>query len=226
MTPPIVIDPAQDPALECVVAEVGQAQLHDEAMASLLRELSHRSKNLLAIVLSLAAQTARHADSIESFLDKFRGRILALSAAQDLITESDWLGTPFRALVRGQMLRGARLPRTKVRISGDNPVLGPNAALHVGLAIHELITNAAAHSVGPGTIGIEARLVRPPDGEARLLIDWSEAHVGGPEPAPAEFGTLVLEEIVPRSLGGSAEIVIRADRVNYHLEMPADQFIA
>ncbi len=121
------------------------------------------------------------------------------------------------------MARACPAPR---RISGDNPVLGPNASLHVGLAIHELITNAAAHAVGPGTIAIEARLVRLPDGQARLLIDWSEEHVGGPEPAPPEFGTLVLEEIVPRSLGGSAEIVVRADRVHYHLEMPADQFIA
>jgi two-component sensor histidine kinase len=226
MTPPTVIDAEPDPALERVVAEIGEARRQDEVMASLLREVSHRSKNLLAIVLSLAAQTGRHADSIESFLEKFRGRILALSAAQDLITESDWLGTPFRALVRGQMLRGARLPRTRVQITGDNPVLGPNAALHVGLAIHELITNAAAHAVGPGTIAIQARLLAMPDVQPRLLIDWSEAHVGGPEPAPPEFGTLVLEEIVPRSLGGSAEILIRANRVHYHLEMPADQFIA
>lgn len=225
MTRPTSPGNTVDPALTSVVAEVGEAARHEQAVAALLREVSHRSKNLLAIVLSIAAQTGRHSDNIEHFLEKFRGRILALSAAQDLITESDWQGTPFRSLVRGQMLRGARMPSSALKITGDNPVLGPNAALHVGLAMHELISNAAAHG-GPGKISIEARLVPTPEGSRRLLIDWVEEHGDGPQPAAPEFGTMVLEDIVPRSIGGTAEFVVRSNCVRYHLEMPADQFIA
>ena len=151
---------------------VGQAEAADIlemrrgieiAMVSLMREVSHRSKNLLAIVLSIAAQTASHAGNIDDFLTKFRGRIQALAWTQDLVTESNWQGTSFQRLVLAQLAQGRGEPPQGIALDGDNPTLGPNAALHVGLAMHELVTNAAAHGAlaegKPGDIEILEQLV-------------------------------------------------------------------
>lgn len=212
-----------------IIADVTEARERDRAIASLLREVSHRSKNLLAIVLSIAAQTANHAGNIDDFLEKFRGRIQALASTQDLVTESNWLGTPFQSLVLAQLARGGQTTPEGVSLSGDNPTLGPNAALHVGLAIHELVTNATLYGAlsvdNPGDIRVAATLEHIND-RLQLVIDWREKVLSDhPGPMPPHFGTIVLEQIVPRSLGGKAEFDVSEDRVRYRLVVPGDQFI-
>ena len=215
--------------LVTIVADVTDERERDMAIASLLREVSHRSKNLLAIVLSIAAQTAHHAGSIDDFLHKFRGRIHALASTQDLVTESNWMGTAFRALVLAQLAKDAHPARNRIELSGDDPTLGPNAAMHVGLAIHELITNATLHGAlangNNGSIQVEATLEPDEQGGMRLVIDWRERYAPHePFSPPRHFGTVVLEQIVPRSLGGSATFDVGDDRISYHLVVPGDQF--
>jgi two-component sensor histidine kinase len=212
-----------------IIADVTEARERERAIANLLREVSHRSKNLLAIVLSIAAQTANHAGSIDDFLEKFRGRIQALASTQDLVTESNWLGTPFQSLVLAQLARGGQTTPEGVSLSGDNPTLGPNAALHVGLAIHELVTNATLYGAlsvdNPGDIRVAATLEHIND-RLQLVIDWREKLLlDHPAPTPPHFGTIVLEQIVPHSLGGKAEFDVGEDRVRYRLVVPGDQFI-
>ena len=212
-----------------IIADVTEARERDRAIASLLREVSHRSKNLLAIVLSIAAQTANHAGNIDDFLEKFRGRIQALASTQDLVTESNWLGTPFQSLVLAQLARGGQTTPSSVSLSGDNPTLGPNAALHVGLAIHELVTNATLYGAlsvdNPGDIRVAATLEHIND-RLQLVIDWREKLLSDhSRPMPPHFGTIVLEQIVPRSLGGKAEFDVGEHRVRYRLVVPGDQFI-
>lgn len=211
-----------------IIADVTEARDRERAITSLLREVSHRSKNLLAIVLSIAAQTANHAGGIDDFLAKFRGRIQALASTQDLVTESNWLGTPFQSLVLAQLARGGQTTPERVDLSGDNPTLGPNAALHVGLAIHELVTNATLYGAlsvdNPGDISVAAKLEHIND-RLQLVIDWRERLlVDNPAEMPPRFGTIVLEQIVPRSLGGKAKFDVGEDRVRYRLVVPGDQF--
>lgn len=215
--------------LVTLIADVTEERERDMAIASLLREVSHRSKNLLAIVLSIAAQTAHHAGGVDDFLHKFRGRIQALASTQDLVTESNWLGTSFQALVLAQIAKDGNSARGRIELSGDNPTLGPNAAMHVGLAIHELITNATLYgalSKGyDGRIRVGATLEPDERGNTRLVIDWRERHAPHePFSPPRHFGTVVLEQIVPRSLGGSASFDVGDDRISYRLIVPGDQF--
>lgn len=212
-----------------VIADITESRESEIAMVSLMREVSHRSKNLLAIVLSIAAQTASHAGNIDDFLTKFRGRIQALAWTQDLVTESNWQGTSFQRLVLAQLAQGRGEPPQGIALDGDNPTLGPNAALHVGLAMHELVTNAAAHGAladgKPGDIRVGARLEYGPDGELQLVIDWLE-HLQLKEAAAetGHFGSIVLRQVVPRSLGGKAEFDIGENSVRYRLVVPGDQF--
>lgn len=211
-----------------VVSDITARREQDLAMHNLLREVSHRSKNLLAIVQSVAMQTAHHSDTIEDFLDRFRGRLYALASAQDLVTESDWRGSWLHSLVRGQIERVGPLDHKLFWLTGADPLLGPNAALHVGLAIHELAANAVIHGAWsggePGLVRIEAELVTKNGKPTALTLTWREPIRNHSTLASPRFGTMVLERIVPLSVGGSAEYHLGPDGVGYSLTVPADQF--
>lgn len=220
---------ADEDGMLAIVVDVTEARARDAAMSALLREVSHRSKNLLAIVQSVAMQTAHHSTTIKVFLDKFRGRLHALSTTQDLVTESNWRGTYLQSLIAAQLTRVGSSRLAQVRITGENPLLGPNASLHIGLAIHELGANAVLHGAladdTPGHIWVDAQVVDLPGKKADLVIEWQEAGIqlGESEQQP-RFGTLVMERIVPLSVGGTAQFYIEPDSVRYRLVVPADQF--
>jgi hypothetical protein len=134
-----------DDGVTTIVSDTTDDRARDLAVASLLREVSHRSKNLLAIVQSVAMQTAHHSAGTQDFLDTFRGRLHALSSTQDLVTESNWRGTYLQSLVASQLARVGPSVLANVRVTGENPLLAPNASLHNGHAIHELGDTAVLH---------------------------------------------------------------------------------
>jgi two-component sensor histidine kinase len=212
-----------------VLNDITDERSREAAIAALLREVSHRSKNLLAIVQSVAMQTAHHSGGIKDFLDKFRGRLHALSSTQDLVTESNWQGTHFQSLVTSQLTRVSSGMLKEMRLTGDNPLLGPNAALHIGLAIHELAANAVFHgALSDGRMGhvwIDAQIHQEDEQDPSLLIEWQETGIDTEKTRQApRFGTMVLERIVPLSVGGTASFTIDEDRLSYRLRVPADQF--
>lgn len=218
-----------DTGILIIISDVTENRSHEAAVSALLREVSHRSKNLLAIVQSVAMQTAHHTGNVQDFLDKFRGRLHALSSTQDLVTESNWRGTYLHTLITSQLTRVGSSRLGRVRVTGENPLLGPNASLHIGLAIHELGANAALHGAladnKPGQIWVDARIADHPGQEADLVIEWQEAGIDPPDvSAKPRFGTLVLERIVPLSVGGTAQFYIEHDSVRYRLVVPANQF--
>lgn len=212
-----------------IIRDVTEKHAAELAMASLLREVSHRSKNLLAIVQSVAMQTAVHSGGVKEFLDKFRGRLHALSGTQDLVTESNWRGTQLQSLVSAQLTRVNKPPLAHFSLTGENPVLGPNASLHIGLAIHELAVNAVRHGAfsgkSSGHVEIDASFQTTEGERPNLVIQWTEDGIeNGTAAASPRFGVLVLERIVPLSVGGSAEYRIDHDTVVYKLKVPADQY--
>ena len=218
-----------DTGLVIVLVDVTEERSRETAVTTLMREVSHRSKNLLAIVQSVAMQTARHSESIQDFLDKFRGRLHALSSTQDLVTESNWQGTHFQSLVTSQLSRVMPSLLRELRITGDNPLLGPNAALHIGLAIHELAANAVIHGAlstdSPGHVWVDAHIETRPGRPQDLTIEWQETGIDtGKAPQAPRFGTMVLERIVPLSVGGEASFSLTDGRLHYRLGVPADQF--
>ena len=220
---------ADEAGVTAIVTDTTDHHARELAVAALLREVSHRSKNLLAIVQSVAMQTAHHSTSTQDFLDKFRGRLHALSGTQDLVTESNWRGTYLQSLIASQLARVGPSALANVRVTGENPLLGPNASLHIGLAIHELGANAMLHGAlangDPGHVWIDAHIQDNASGAADLIIEWQETGIEAWERQP-HFGTLVLERIVPLSVGGTADFSIEPDGVRYRLVVPADQFEA
>jgi two-component sensor histidine kinase len=208
--------------------EITDQKQREQTLRALLREVSHRSKNLLAIIQSIATQTGRYSDSIGDFLNRFRGRLQSLASSQDLVTSSNWRGADLQELIAGQVIRYCADPVHNLRIEGSNPYLNPNAALHIGLALHELAVNSVSHgalSTADGVVVISARPVSDNNGHSRLELMWSE-HIDGDVKALAQkrFGSLALERVVPASMNGTASLVADERTLTYLLSIPADNF--
>ncbi len=200
----------------------------EQVLKTLLREVSHRSKNLLAIIQSIAMQTARYSGSLDDFLLKFRGRIQSLSESQDLVTDSNWRGALFSRLIDRQLSRYAAVDG-RVSLTGDDCYLAPNAALHVGLAIHELAVNSAAYGAladARGSLAIEvARTSTGPEAE-EIVVTWNERIPGNIDldTIRSRFGSTVLEKVVPVAIGGKAAYSISEGAVRYRLEIPEHEY--
>jgi two-component sensor histidine kinase len=187
---------------------------------SLTRELNHRVKNTLANVLSIVALTRRRASSIDEFADGLDGRIRALSATHDVLTQSDWGRTPVRAVIEAELAPYGRDTGPVIAIEGPEVELAPKDALSLGLAIHELATNAAKY----GALGVSTGKLEIAWGEAeggRLRIEWTER--GGP-PVPRErkrgFGTDLIERVVAHELESPVDLRFDPEGVRCVLVVP------
>jgi two-component sensor histidine kinase len=201
----------------------------EKVLQQLLREVSHRSKNLLAIIQSIASQTSQHSESIETYVQKFRGRVFSLSRSQDLITDSGWRGAYVRELLDQQVHSYLNERHGLIRFTGDNTLLSPNAAMHLGLAFHELAINAIRHGGllnGEREITVTSTLRH--SGDSRVLtVNWDElspSRHAPPDPAQtSRFGRAILERVVPTSVGGTARYNLDASGVHYEIVFPVAQ---
>lgn len=190
---------------------------------SLTRELNHRVKNTLANVLSIIALTRRRATDVNEFADGLDGRIRALSATHDLLTQSDWGTTPIRSVIEAELVPYAQAGEHQVDLQGPDIQLAPNDALSLGLAVHELATNAAKYgalSQPGGTVTAHWRLIA----EALVRVEWQES--GGPPVAPKRgrgFGTDLIERIVAHELKNPVELTFDPAGVRCVLTIPVRQ---
>ena len=187
---------------------------------SLTRELNHRVKNTLANVLSIVALTRRRSDNVEEFADGLDGRIRALSATHDLLTQSEWGTTPVAAVVRAELAPHTYDETHEIEIGGPDVELAPNDALSLGLALHELATNATkfgALSVEHGRVSITWDL----SADRLARIYWVES--GGPQVAQQRkrgFGTDLIEKIVAHELRHPVDLRFDPDGVKCTLLVP------
>jgi two-component sensor histidine kinase len=221
-------DKSPDEAVQAVVTtavDITEQKRREQTLKSLLREVAHRSKNLLAIIQSIAAQTGRYSDTIDIFLARFRGRLQSLASSQDLVTSSNWRGADLRDLVLGQVGRYSAKPHETVRFEGENPYLNPNAALHIGLAMHELAVNSVSYGAlarPDGFVTVAAHLTAPPENKD-LALSWSEK-IGAVGNGKKRFGSVALERVVPASLNGTATLDISDNQLDYRLLVPQGSF--
>ena len=187
---------------------------------SLTRELNHRVKNTLANVLSIVALTRRRTDNLDEFVGGLIGRIRALSATHDLLTQSEWGTTPIRAVVGAELAPYAQDADRAVEMRGPNVELAPNDALSLGLAIHELATNASKYgalSAPGGSVEVGWDMIT--DKLAR--IEWIER--GGPLVTGrlrSGFGTELIEKIVAHELKNPVDLRFDPEGVRCTLIVP------
>jgi two-component sensor histidine kinase len=208
------------------ISERTEEYRREQRLRALLRELNHRTKNLLAIVQSIAAQTARGTLSLPAFLARFNGRVYSLARSQDLVVDTSWTGAKLHDLIRAQAGKYIEQPSEHLRISGDDPMLNPNEALHIGLAIHELFVDAIAVAESLESIPrIEVECHRSLEDGPHVSIVWRQKNIlpEGREPAILErdtFGSSVLTRITPAAIGGEAEYSDDGIEIRYSLRFP------
>jgi two-component sensor histidine kinase len=200
-------------------SKAAEANLRD-----LMGELTHRSKNLLAVIQAMARQTARHAATVESFLDRFGERLQALADSHDLLVRASWNGASLSELVRSQLGHYLDREEPQVTMAGPELLLRPEAAQSVGLALHELATNAAKYgalSAPGGRVTITWRRL-PASAGPGVEIVWCES--GGPpvaEPKWRGFGSHLIEENLARSLEAQISLDFAPAGVRCRIVIPA-----
>lgn len=226
----LTIEPAFDAKREiegfvCSSIDISEQLKREQTLKNLLREVAHRSKNMLAMVLSLSGQTARVAPTKDEFVRRFTGRLQSLAKSQDVITERDWHGSAFSDLVRRQVIDVVPFRDGHIEVTGDDPELGPNATLHVGLALHELVTNALVHGslTRPGgRVEINCKDI----GTHGFRLTWTESpRVVSSAPKEKSFGRTMLERIVPSAVNGRGTLEITDDAVIYSLEIGRTEIV-
>ena len=188
--------------------DITERKAGEEHLRLLMRELTHRTKNLLAVIQALARQTSRNAGSLESFLEEFSARLQALSRSHDLLVQEEWHSAGLWDLVRSQL--GHYIDRDQSQITIDGPLvhLKPEAAQSLGLALHELAVNAAKYgalSTPKGRVDV----FWEPNVEAGngIVIRWIERD--GPKvewPKKHGFGTMAIQRNLSRSLEADVDL--------------------
>jgi two-component sensor histidine kinase len=192
-----------------------QAEAHQQL---LINELSHRAKNLLAIIQSIAQQSFKGEGSVPQMLARFEGRLGALSAAHGILTQERWEAVPLRRLIC-DTFTAVRSDDERLELEGPNLDLPPKVSVSLAMAIHELATNALKY----GSLSNEAGRVKiawTANG-GRLHLRWKER--GGPpvsEPARRGFGSRMIERGLAAELAGRVVIRFEPDGVLCEVDAP------
>ena len=184
----------------------------------LMREINHRAKNMLSVVDAIAHQTATK--NPEDFVDRFSERILALSANQDLLIRNEWKGVEVEDLVRAQLAHFADVIGSRIVMHDAKLRLNASAAQAIGLALHELSTNAGKC----GALSTEAGRVdiRWECNGGVVTMSWTERD-GPPVSAPERrgFGTIVMKAMAERNLDGTVQLDYAPSGLMWRLTCPA-----
>jgi len=200
------------------VADITDRKEREEQVQLLMREVNHRAKNMLSVVDAIAHQTATK--NPEDFIERFSERIQALSANQDLLVRSEWGGVDIEDLTRAQLSHFADLIGSRIVVDGPQLRLKPASAQAIGLALHELATNAGKYgalSTDRGRVHISWGT-----GANTLTMSWTERN-GPPVAVPGRrgFGTIVMEAMAERSMDGTVDLDYAPSGVTWRLTCPA-----
>ena len=218
VTAPLGILPNGRHLFISVAQDLTERKAHEEHVQLLMREAYHRVKNLLGLVQVMARQTA--AGDPDDFIERFTERVQALAANQDLLGRKQQLGADLEALVRAQLSHLADLVESRIAVRGPKLHLNAAAVQAIGLALHELATNASKYgalSTDAGRVDIGWRA----DGDT-FAMSWLESN-GPPVQPPGHrgFGTTVIESMAKLAIDGEVQLDYVPSGLEWHLSCPA-----
>ena len=215
--------------LVSIVADVTERKAAEDHAKFLMHELSHRSKNLLAVIQSISRRTARTTTTMEEFESRFGQRLQGLAASHDVLVRNSWQGAPVADLMRQHLMPFMDTQGSRIELIGPDVIVTAEATQAIGLAIHELATNAVKYgalSVPSGSVTISWAFDREPFASRELLIKWVEQ--GGPRVIPPTrngFGHLVIGEMMERSLNAQITHEFAARGVEWSASIPVTNLI-
>ncbi|HEY8580419.1 MAG TPA: HWE histidine kinase domain-containing protein, partial [Beijerinckiaceae bacterium] len=195
----------------------------------LVRELHHRVKNNLATVLAVANLSGRGATSLEDYKKRLRARIQSMARSHTLLTESAFQRASLAAVLRNELEAYADPEEGRVTLEGAEVEVSPESAIGLGMAFHELATNAGKYGALSHESGrLDVRWgVETGAGERTLRLRWIES--GGPavsRPNRLGFGTRLLENVIAGQLGGRIEMRYEPGGLEVEIVAPMGRFAA
>ncbi|WP_114945529.1 PAS domain-containing protein [Microvirga calopogonii] len=188
----------------------------------LIRELHHRVKNTLATVQAIVGSTARTASSIDEFYQGFVGRIVSLARTHNLLTEDLWQKAALEELLQTELGPYEDEARNRITMIGPPLELPSEAAVPIGMAIHELTTNAAKHgalSTFGGQVEVRWEIF---NGE-RPMLHFSWVERGGPRvgtPTRQGFGTRLLQRVLSAQLQAEVSMEFPPEGLRFSMQLP------
>jgi PAS domain S-box-containing protein len=191
----------------------------------LVAELQHRVRNILTVVRSVFGRTAEASEDLDHVVDHFRGRLDSLARTQVVVTQSATGMVDLESLVRDELLSVGAGDGPYLRITGPDVKLQSKAAEMLGLAVHELTTNAlkyGALSTAKGKIDILWSVNSGYGGEDRLDFIWEEQGVPAISLPPSRrgFGRELIEDALPYSLAAKTELQFRGGGIRCVISLP------
>lgn len=212
-----------EPVFLGFLRDISERQEAHRQQELLLAELSHRVKNMLAVVAGMATQTARSSSSMETFIEAFSGRLKALAKGHDMLTQNRWEGGALADLVEA-LLGPYALPSDMRATFGGPPVpLSAKQILSLSMVLHELITNATkygafAHPGGRVAVSWDWSTA---ERSGWLHFAWKESGLEGIEvPAREGFGFKMIGLSARHELGGSSLVDWQSDGLLFTMEFP------
>jgi PAS domain S-box-containing protein len=221
---PLVDDKQANVGSIVTLTDITERKRAEEQQTTLVAELNHRVKNILAIVQSVAAQTVRSSGSLENFSDAFAGRLKALAIAHDMLTQTRWIGIGLSELLAA-VLEPYRSPEApRVSISGEPILLPARAVVPLSMVLHEMTTNAAKYGALSSRRGnIEITWQVTGDIEKSVELVWLES--GGPKVKAGTstgFGTTLIDHVIRHDLDGNTTIDFDPAGVRWMIAFPVN----
>ena len=194
----------------------------------LMREVNHRSRNLLAVLTSISRYTSANAADVDEFQEKFTNRLQCLAKTNELITKDQWSESSLEQTLDLQLSVHRQNQKGQIKFHGKEVLLKPKAVQSLGLAIGELATNSTKYGALSATTGCVdiSWVIRNAETDPILELRWCES--GGPEVVPPEregFGSLLLRHIVGQELGGTSDLTFAASGIEWKAEIGKNNFV-
>jgi PAS domain S-box-containing protein len=217
-----------EPRMLLIVRAIGEQvgrvlerrRVHDH-QALLLAELDHRAKNMLAVVMGMADQTARRATSVQSFQEGFSARLTSLARAYGLLTARSWRATALSDIV--DQIVAPYMADAPLEMTGPPIELPPKAAMTMGMILHELAANATKYGALSRPGGRLAIGVSREDSQEGPMVEIHWRETGVPDikpPVHRGFGAKLIEASIRREFGGQVHADFASDGVRYRFRFP------
>ena len=208
------------------IRDISERKRDEKHMRVVMRELSHRTKNQLAVIMAMVRLTESSTTNAAVLQSELIERLQSLSASHDLLVAEDWTGAPLEGIARAVLQPFVGSSSDVLECGGPSVTVNAVAVQNLGLALHELATNAAKYgalSTRDGRVRLTWSFEPDDKGQRRLILDWSERN-GPPvqQPTIKGFGHVVIERFAPQALNADVVYEFPREGVHWTIAIPTD----